>query len=46
MDTDEHDRMSILCIACEMVGLVAMVTNITIIIGSLSICAVAIGYWC
>ena len=27
MDTDEHDRMSILCIACEMVGLVTMVTH-------------------
>ena len=27
MDTDEHDRMSMLCIACEMVSMVAMVTN-------------------
>ena len=27
LDTDEHDRMSILCIACEIVSVVTMVTH-------------------
>ena len=46
MDTDEHDRMSMLCIACEMVSMVAMVTNEQYTIGSLRICGDVIEAWC
>ena len=46
MDTDEHDRMSMLCIACEMVRMVAMVTNEQYTIGSLRICGVVAEAWC